>query len=91
MSCCPLPVRARGDGRADPRQDLHERRLIVNQSEAETVREIFRRYMELGCVRQLMEEPNRRGIRFKYFGAGRERKRSPVRSWADSSTKAARA
>jgi site-specific DNA recombinase len=45
--------------------EVHERRLMVNQSEAETVREIFRRYLELGCVRPLMEELNRRGIRSK--------------------------
>ncbi len=45
--------------------EVHERRLIVNQSEAETVREIFRRYLELGSVRLLMEELNRRGIRSK--------------------------
>ena len=37
----------------------------MNQSEAETVREIFRRYLALGSVRQLMEELNRRGIRSK--------------------------
>src|SRR6266705_4073586 len=30
--------------------DVHERRLVANQSEAETVREIFRRYGELGSV-----------------------------------------
>src|SRR5260370_22609371 len=45
--------------------EVHERRLMVNQSEAETVREIFRRYLELGGVRLLMEELNRRGIRSK--------------------------
>jgi len=45
--------------------EVHERRLIVNQSEAETVREIFRRYLALGSVRQLMEELNGRGIRSK--------------------------
>jgi site-specific DNA recombinase len=45
--------------------EAHERRLSVNQSEAETVREIFRRYLELGSVRQLMEDLNRRGIRSK--------------------------
>ena len=45
--------------------DVHERRLAINQSEAETVREIFRRYLELGSVRLLMEELNRRGIRSK--------------------------
>ena len=84
--------------------EVHERRLIVNQSEAsmgsitsreltqslviasrrnetvdlpaisayrfepgrpEAVREIFRRYLALGSVRQLMEELNGRGIRSK--------------------------
>ena len=28
-----------------------DRRLLVNQTEAQTVREIFRRYLELGSVR----------------------------------------
>ena len=45
--------------------DVIDRRLVVNQSEAETVREIFRRYLELGSVRLLMEDLNRRGIRSK--------------------------
>ncbi len=45
--------------------DAHERRLIVNESEAETVLEIFRRYLELGSVRLLMEDLNRRRIRSK--------------------------
>jgi site-specific DNA recombinase len=45
--------------------DVIERRLVVNESETETVREIFRRYLELGCVRLLMEDLNRRGIRSK--------------------------
>jgi DNA invertase Pin-like site-specific DNA recombinase len=45
--------------------DVHERRLIVNKAEAETVREIFRRYLELGSVRLLMGDLNRRGIRSK--------------------------
>ncbi len=42
-----------------------DRRLVINKSEAETVREIFRRYLELGSVRLLMEDLNRRGIRSK--------------------------
>jgi hypothetical protein len=42
-----------------------DRRLEVNQTEAETVREIFRRYLELGSVQLLMEDLNRRGIRSK--------------------------
>jgi site-specific DNA recombinase len=45
--------------------EVQERRLVVNQAEAGTVREIFRRYLELGSVRLLMEELNRRGIRSK--------------------------
>src|SRR5258705_5016286 len=45
--------------------DVHERRLVVNESEAETVREIFRSYLELGSVRLLMRTLNRRGIRSK--------------------------
>jgi site-specific DNA recombinase len=45
--------------------DAIDRRLVVNQAEAETVREIFRRYLELGSVRLLMEDLNRRGIRSK--------------------------
>jgi site-specific DNA recombinase len=43
--------------------DVHERRLVANQSEAETVREIFRRYGELGSVRRLMEDLNRCGAK----------------------------
>jgi len=45
--------------------DVIDRRLEVNQSEAQRIREIFRRYLELGSVRLLMEDLNRRGIRSK--------------------------
>ena len=46
--------------------DVIDRRLVRStKSEAETVREIFRRYLELGSVRLLMEDLNRRGIRSK--------------------------
>src|SRR5713101_1094942 len=45
--------------------DVIERLLVVNQTEAETVREIVRRYLELGSVRLLMEDLNHRGIRSK--------------------------
>jgi site-specific DNA recombinase len=54
--------------------DVHERRLAINQAEAETVREIFRRYLELGSVRLLMEELNRRGIQSKVRVAKNGRK-----------------
>jgi site-specific DNA recombinase len=33
--------------------DVRERKLVVNQAEAETVRAIFRRYLDLGSVREL--------------------------------------
>jgi site-specific DNA recombinase len=45
--------------------DVIDRRLEVNQSEAQKVLEIFCRYLELGSVRLLMEELDRRGIRSK--------------------------
>jgi site-specific DNA recombinase len=42
--------------------DVRERKLIVNQEEAETVRAIFERYLELGSVRLLANDLNQRGI-----------------------------
>jgi site-specific DNA recombinase len=42
--------------------DVCERRLVVNPAEAETVRDIYERYLELGCVRQLSKELDERGI-----------------------------
>jgi site-specific DNA recombinase len=54
--------------------DVHERRLEVSQSEAETVREIFRCYRALSCVRLLMENLNLRGMRSKVRLANNGRK-----------------
>ena len=42
--------------------DVRERRLVVNPTEANTVRYIYERYLELGCVRQLSKELDERGI-----------------------------
>jgi site-specific DNA recombinase len=42
--------------------DVHERKLIVNQEEAETVRGIFERYLELDSVRLLASDLRLRGI-----------------------------
>src|SRR6201982_1901312 len=39
------------------------KRLLVGPAQAETVRLIFRRYLELGSVRALIEDLDRRGIR----------------------------
>jgi hypothetical protein len=42
--------------------DVKDRRLVVNESEAETVRHIFRRYSELKSVRELKEDLDAAGI-----------------------------
>ncbi len=42
--------------------DVRERRLVVNQDEAATVRHIFRRYLELGSVRLLKDDLDRSGM-----------------------------
>src|SRR3546814_5670318 len=45
--------------------DVSDRKLVVNEAEAETVRAIFERYLELGNVRELMEVLKEEGIRTK--------------------------
>lgn len=45
--------------------DVHERKLIVNPTEADTVRLIFQRYLELGSVALLRTELDQRNIRSK--------------------------
>ncbi len=45
--------------------DVKNRKLVVNEAEARTVRHIFRRYAELGSVRQLKTELDAAGIRSK--------------------------
>jgi site-specific DNA recombinase len=45
--------------------DANERRLVINPAEAETVRQIFALYRELGCVRRVKEEADRLGLKTK--------------------------
>ncbi len=45
--------------------DARDRKLVVNKSEAETVVNIYRRYLELGSVRLLKEALDRDGVRSK--------------------------
>jgi site-specific DNA recombinase len=45
--------------------EAHERKLLVNEQEAEQVRHIMRRYLALGSVPALVEELNRGGYRTK--------------------------
>jgi site-specific DNA recombinase len=42
--------------------EVCDRRIVIEEPEAETVRYIFRRYQELGCVRLLKEDLDRRGV-----------------------------
>jgi site-specific DNA recombinase len=48
--------------------DLRDRKLVINQAEAETVRHIFRSYLELGSVRLLEQRLRDEGIRSKVRG-----------------------
>jgi site-specific DNA recombinase len=50
--------------------DLRERRLLINPTEADLVRQIFRRYLELRCVRLLKDELDRRGVVSKLHHSG---------------------
>jgi site-specific DNA recombinase len=54
--------------------DLGERRLLVNEAEATTVRLIFRRYLELGSTGALVDELDARGVvtKRRQFKDGRE-------------------
>jgi len=42
--------------------DVCDRLIVINEREAETVRYIFGRYLELGCVRLLKEDLDRGGV-----------------------------
>jgi len=45
--------------------EVCDQQLVINPSEAETVRQIFQRYCELGSVRLLKEELDRNGVQSK--------------------------
>jgi DNA invertase Pin-like site-specific DNA recombinase len=45
--------------------DLKDRHLIINKQEAEHVREIFRLYLEFGCVKKLKAHLDDRGVKSK--------------------------
>jgi DNA invertase Pin-like site-specific DNA recombinase len=45
--------------------DVKDRGLVINEPEAETVRKIFDLYLELGNVRELIDELTRLGLRTK--------------------------
>jgi site-specific DNA recombinase len=45
--------------------DVRDKKLVINETEAKAVRMLFSLYLELGSVRALKEEADRRGIRTK--------------------------
>jgi site-specific DNA recombinase len=45
--------------------DCADRRLVINRAEADTVREIFRQYLRLGCVSKLKQFLEHKSIRSK--------------------------
>ena len=45
--------------------DIVDRKMVINIKEAETVREIYRSYLRLGCVTKLRQHLDRIGIRSK--------------------------
>src|SRR5258707_4109853 len=45
--------------------EVCDRRIVIDEREAETVRYIFRRYLEFGCVRLLKEDLDRCGVASK--------------------------
>ena len=55
--------------------DVEHRKLVANRQEAKTVKLIYERYLELGCVRLLQQDLDKRGIRSK-VRVSREGKRS---------------
>jgi site-specific DNA recombinase len=48
--------------------DLENRKLLINAEETKTVQYIYRRYLDLGCVRLLKEDLDRHGIHSKTRG-----------------------
>src|SRR5260370_35445260 len=50
--------------------DVENKRLVVNPEEADRVRIIFRRYLELGCLTKLARELRERGIQTKVTHRG---------------------
>ena len=62
--------------------DAKDRTLVVNETEAETVRTIFQLYLELGCARRVKEAADRQGLVSKYrrFDSGETFGVSPSRA-----------
>jgi site-specific DNA recombinase len=53
--------------------DIKDKQLLVNSEEAELIRLIFQKYMELGCVRKLKEYLDSQNIKTKNWISRKER------------------
>jgi site-specific DNA recombinase len=69
------------DGNPPVGYDIGNRKLVVNLAEAEIVRSIFQRYLDLGCVRLLRDDLMVRGVTSILWisSAGIPRPDQPVR------------
>ena len=58
-----------------------DKKLTIIEEEAETVRLIFRRYLELGSMRDLLVDLRERGVvtKVRHLSNGRTHRRHPVR------------
>jgi DNA invertase Pin-like site-specific DNA recombinase len=55
--------------------DIHNRALVVNQAEAETIRFIFRRFLEMGSVHALKTDLDSKGLTSKRWTTARGEQR----------------
>jgi len=64
----------------DKHPDPQKRTLVVNETEAETVKSLFGLYRDIGCLRAVEEEALKRGLRSKQqtFANGREARSGPL-------------
>ncbi len=60
--------------------DVQDRRLVVNEREARTVRHIFRRFVQLGSATRLVKELRLDGVTSKsgVTQSGRRREGKPI-------------
>jgi site-specific DNA recombinase len=58
--------------------DVQAKKLVINTVEADAVRKLFDLYLDLGSVRALKEEADRRGIRTKYRPGNKNEGGKPI-------------
>ncbi len=61
--------------------DVKDRKLVINEAEATTIRRVFQRYLELPSAFALMEELDRHGIRSKRWATNDGREMGGAKFW----------